>query len=175
MAGRKTLLRDKDIAAPGVGYTGVQSDKITDGVPNNNKFLTAAQKDILTGGQKADALHWHAGFGAISAQFGRYGLTAQGQYIDVNGVPSNLVGIPLANDGQLLSIAASVSEPVVGQDVIITIKAPLYLGHVTIPIGSRKGFARNLAADFVAETELKCQLTQGQANMPSVFVEFRWR
>src|SRR3990172_9684053 len=99
----RTLIRNKDVAP----NAAIETDKCTD-VGQDNKFLTPVQKAALTDGGSADSMHWHSGFGAISAQFGRNGLVLMGQYIEANGIPSNVCGVPMANAGKVLSVAAVV-------------------------------------------------------------------
>jgi hypothetical protein len=166
----KTLLRNKDIASG----AGIGTDKCSD-TGQNNKFLTEAQKTALTTGQNADTMHWHGGVGAISVQFGSNRRVGAGQFIDLNGIPSNVCGLPTAMAGRVLSVCISLADVVAGSDAHINVYSDaVSLIDITIPVGARKSHTHMLDLPFGMDTELRCAVTQGEVNKPSIFIEFRW-
>jgi len=170
----KTLTRDKDVAPKSAGYNGIQTDKLTD-YGQENKFLSAAQKEALTEGKNADSMHWHSGFGALAVQMGRNALVVPGQYLWANGIPSNVVGIPLAVKGEVLSVAVAVTQNVVAP-VTLRVTANTLSIDVTIAAGQKVGYVANLTTKtFEAGEQLSCRVVSGQAEKPSVLVELRWR
>jgi len=169
-----TRVRDKDVAAPAGAYLGISSDKITE-VGKQHQFLTPAQKTALTTGANADAQHFHLNSPQM-VEFGQNGIVIAGQYMETNGVPSNVRGIPMANDGKLISISILMATPVAAANLRVRVYADLViLADMIVPIGNRKWFVRNLTAEFDAEQELRCKIIQGRIDKPTVLVEFRWR
>jgi len=173
----KTRIKDRDIAPkiPGI-YDGIQSDKITDADPNDNKFLSAAERAAIVGGGNADPYHYHTGVGAISVQFGQFSRMMAGQFMHNCGVPSNVSGILVPRDGKFLSAAVALGEAVAGTAAHIQILAGGgQIGLVVINPGDRIGSVVGPEVDFVAGQELRCKILQGEVFAPSVLVEIRWR
>ena len=166
----KTLIRNKDVAPD----AGIGTDKLSD-VGQSQVLITPEQRRVLTTGVDADSLHYHK-LSPHVVQFGRNGVVVSGQYMETAvGIPSNVCGIPLVYDGQIVNVGIVAATAVVGVSATVRIRVGACIVDVPVPVGQRKVFYGPIASDFVAGGEMSCMVTQGTVDKPSVLVEFRWR
>ena len=157
------------------GYSGYSGQKGTDGTIGHDGLSGySGYSGIGTSGYSGYSGAAFVGGAGGVIPFSRNGIVKINRSLEINGIPSNILGWPMGRNGKIKSIFVNCLSATTGcmLQIIGTDSGVLWTSPTPVTAG-RNDFV-GLDVDFTDSDDLSCRVSVGSIMKPVVLVDFIW-